>query len=252
MDKSVVSMQIREFAARAGVTVRALRHYERLGLLRPGARTASGYRLYGERELIRLQQIATLKFIGCSLKEIKSVLNEPMPDLGATLQLQREALERKRGTLDRALRAVERAQKLFVQSGRVDWDGLQQIIEVIQMEQDKSWMLQYFTPEQQAALTSRNSKLRSDGEEGWAKLIPAIEAAAGKGIDPAGDEARALMERRQQLINLFTGGDPGIEANLNRLYTDKTNWPKFFKSPFSEAAQAFIAKAKKAQGMSCV
>ncbi len=72
MDKSIASMQIQEFAQRTGVTVRTLHHYDRLGLLRPGARTESGYRLYGERELIRLQQIATLKFIGCSLNEIKA------------------------------------------------------------------------------------------------------------------------------------------------------------------------------------
>lgn len=252
MDQRMASMQIHEFAQRAGVTVRALRHYDRLGLLRPGGRTASGYRLYGERELIRLQQIATLKFIGCSLKEIKAVLSGPSSDLGETLKLQREALERKRRTLDKALRAVDRAQKLFAQSGQADWDALQKIIEVIQMEQDKSWMLQYFTPEQQAALRARKSETRAEGEAGWAKLIPEIEAAAKNGLDPAGEEARLLVERHQQLVSLFTGGDPGIQANLERLYANKANWPKNFKRPFSEAAQNFIEKAKQAHSMSCV
>jgi len=252
MDPSIASMQIQEFAQRTGVTVRALHHYDRLGLLRPGGRTASGYRLYGERELIRLQQIATLKFIGCSLKEIKVILGGPASDLGETLKLQHEALERKRRTLDRALRAVDRAQKLFAQSGRTDWDALKHIIEVIQMEQDKSWMMQYFTPEQQAELIARNTKIRSDGEEGWAKLIPEIEAAAKDGLDPASDEARSLIERHQELVNLFTGGDPGIQANLERLYADKANWPSTFKSPFSDAAQSFIQKAKQAHNLSCV
>jgi DNA-binding transcriptional MerR regulator len=252
MDKSIASMQIQEFAQRTGVTVRTLHHYDRLGLLRPGARTESGYRLYGERELIRLQQIATLKFIGCSLNEIKAILSGPSPDLGETLKLQREALERKRRTLDRALRAVERAQKLFTQSGRADWNALQHIIEVIQMEQDKTWMLQYFTPEQQAVLAARKSELRAQGEEGWAKLIPEIEAAAQNGLDPASEEARFLIERHQELVNLFTGGDPGIQAGLERLYADKANWPKTFKSPFSEEARSFIERAKKAHSMSCV
>ena len=252
MDQNIASMQIQEFAQRTGVTVRTLHHYDRLGLLRPGGRTASGYRLYGERELIRLQQIATLKFIGCSLNEIKAVLSGPSSDLGETLKLQREALERKRRTIDRALRAVDRAQKLFAQSGRTDWDALKHIIEVIQMEQDKSWMLQYFTPEQQAVLSARKSEVRSRGEEGWAKLIPEIEAAAKDGLDPASEEARSLIERYQQLINLFTGGDPGIQANLERLYADKANWPTTFKSPLSEAARSFVEQAKKAHSMSCV
>lgn len=252
MDPSITSMQIQEFAQRTSVTVRTLHHYDRLGLLRPGGRTASGYRLYGERELIRLQQIATLKFIGCSLKEIKAILSSPTSDLGETLQLQREALERKRRTTDRALRAVDRAQKLFAQSGQADWNALQHIIEVIQMEQDKSWMLQYFPPEQQAILKTRKSEMRTKGEEGWAKLIPEIEAAAKNAVDPVSDEARALIERHQHLVNLLTGGDPSMQAALERLYADKANWPKDFKQPFSEAAKSFYEKAKQAHILSCV
>jgi len=49
--------RIREFAAMAGVTVRALHHYDRLGLLKPTGRSASGYRLYGDCDLVRLEQI---------------------------------------------------------------------------------------------------------------------------------------------------------------------------------------------------
>jgi DNA-binding transcriptional MerR regulator len=66
--------QAKEFAALTGVTVRALHHYDRLGLLKPSGRTASGYRLYGAGDVARLQQIVTLKFIGLSLKQIKEVL----------------------------------------------------------------------------------------------------------------------------------------------------------------------------------
>lgn len=251
MDQSIASMQIQEFAQRTGVTVRTLHHYDRLGLLRPGGRTASGYRLYGERELIRLQQIATLKFIGCSLKEIKAILSGPSSDLGETLKLQREALERKRRTLDKALRAVDRAQKRFAQTGRPDWNALQHIIEVIQMEQDKSWMLPYFTPAQQAVLAARKSEIR-EGEEGWAKLIPEIEAATKDGLDPFSEKARSLIERHHELVNLLTGGDPGIEAGFERIYADKANWPANFKSPFSEAARSFIEKTKQAHSMSWV
>ena len=63
--------QAREFAELTGVTVRTLHHYDRLGLLKPSGRTAAGYRLYGERDFARLQQIITLKFIGFPLNQIK-------------------------------------------------------------------------------------------------------------------------------------------------------------------------------------
>jgi DNA-binding transcriptional MerR regulator len=56
--------QANEFAELAGVTVRALHHYDRLGLLKPSGRTNSGYRLYTDRDLVRLEQIVVLKFLG--------------------------------------------------------------------------------------------------------------------------------------------------------------------------------------------
>ena len=246
MDRSIAPMQIKEFAQRTGVTVRTLHHYDRLGLLRPNVRTAAGYRLYGENELIRLQQIATLKFLGCPLNQIKAVLAGPATGLGKTLDLQREALERQRTTLTKALRAIDRAQKLFDETGRADWDALKHVIEVVQMEQDKTWMMSYFSPEQREALASRGPGLRTVGEEGWAKLIPEIEAAAAKGLDPASDDAKALVDRQEELIGLFTGGDAGIRAGLDKMYADKANWPATFKSPFSEKAQEFLKATKQA------
>jgi DNA-binding transcriptional MerR regulator len=252
MGQGTAPMQIKDFARRTGVTVRALHHYDRLGLLRPGVRTASGYRLYGETELVRLQQIATLKFLGCPLKQIKAVLAGPATDLGKTLEMQHEALERQRQKLNRAVRAIDRAQKLFAQTGRADWDALRHVIEVVQMEQDKSWMLSYFTPGQQKVLAARAPGLRAEGEQGWSKLIPEIEAAASRDLDPGGEEARALVARHQELVQLFTGGDPGIRANLERIYADKANWPPNFKNPFSENAQRFLKEAERVHGMSCV
>src|ERR1051325_2126270 len=85
-----------EFAELTGVTVRALHHYDRLGLLKPSGRTVCGYRLYGERDFARLQQIVTLKFIGLSLKQIKNVLDRDSFDLSTALRLQREILGEKR------------------------------------------------------------------------------------------------------------------------------------------------------------
>lgn len=58
--------QAREFAELAGVTVRTLHHYDRLGLLKPKQRTESGYRLYEAQDLERLEQIVALKYPGLS------------------------------------------------------------------------------------------------------------------------------------------------------------------------------------------
>src|SRR6185369_9148438 len=100
--------KIHEFAELAGVTVKALRHYDRLGLLKP-TRTDSGYRMYVERDLERLEQIVALKFIGVPLKQIRAVLCRSAVDLSETLRLQHQVLVEKRCLLDRAIRAMEAA-----------------------------------------------------------------------------------------------------------------------------------------------
>ena len=102
--------KVSEFARKAGTTVRTLHHYDRLGLLRPGGRSGAGYRFYGERELARLQQIATLKFIGLPLKAIKRLLERADLDLAETLRLQRRLLTEKRRQLEAAIQAIAAAE----------------------------------------------------------------------------------------------------------------------------------------------
>jgi len=80
-----------EVARAAGVTVRALHHYEEIGLLVPSARTISGYRLYGQADLERLQQILFYRELGFSLASIAALLDDPkanaMHDAGDGLLL---------------------------------------------------------------------------------------------------------------------------------------------------------------------
>ena len=73
--------QTREFAKQAKVTVRTLHYYDRINLLKPKHYDRNGFRLYGEAEFARLQQITTLKFIGFSLNQIREILGNKEFDL---------------------------------------------------------------------------------------------------------------------------------------------------------------------------
>jgi len=99
-----------EFAELAGVTVRTLHHYDRLGLLKPTGRTESGYRLYGETDLVRLEQITVLKFLGLPLKHIREVLAQKPQALKPALRLQLLALARLSQIcgVSRTVRALDR------------------------------------------------------------------------------------------------------------------------------------------------
>ena len=236
--------QAHEFARRAGVTVRALHHYDTLGLLKPTGRTASGYRLYSDRDLIRLEQIVALKFIGLRLSQITDLLRRKDLDLVATLQQQRQLLAAKRDHLDQAVRAIEQAEKVVASGQQSDWEPFRKIIEVIQMQTRKDWMKKYYTQEQLADLRKRWSpEVQAASERDWSELVRDTEAAISRGDDPGSEPGRQLAARRQRLLQQFTGGDPRMEENLQKLYADKANWPANFKKPFSDAVDEFLCQA---------
>src|SRR3982750_1436808 len=119
----------REFARLTGVTVRALHHYDRLGLLKPSRYSTSGYRLYREGDVARLEQIVALKFIGFSLKQIKDILKNGGGDLWSPLRRQREAIEKKRKRLQQAVKAIQRAEYVIAIKGQPGWELFTKIIE---------------------------------------------------------------------------------------------------------------------------
>lgn len=246
MDMADRTYQPYEFAKRAGVTIRALHHYDRLGLLKPSGRTTAGYRLYTDRDLVRLEQIVALKFIGFPLSQIRELLSRKDLDVVAALRQQRQIIAEKRDHLDRAIRAIERAEQLVSSGEQSDWEPFRKIIEVIQMQTRKDWMKKYYTDEQLYDLRKRYTpEVQAQAERGWADLVRDVEAAIARGESPESETGRRLAERKQKLIDLFTGGDPGIVANLQKLYEDQANWPANFKKPYSDAVDKFLCEAAK-------
>ena len=136
--------KIHEFAELAGVTVKALHHYDRLGLLQPG-RTEAGYSLYRESDLETLEQIVALKFLGIPLKQISMVLKRAaqLPD---ALRLQRKALEERHELLGRAIRAIRGSRRLSrVRRTSAIRPLLKKIIEVIDMQDGIAVMKKYYS-----------------------------------------------------------------------------------------------------------
>ena len=236
--------QVHDFAKRAGVTVRALHHYDRLGLLKPSGRTEAGYRLYTDRDFVRLEQIVALKFIGFPLSKIRELLDRKGLDLAETLGEQRRIIGAKRDHLDRAVQAIERAEQAVATGKPSDWEPFRKIIEVIQMQTRKDWMKKYYTEEQLADLKERWSpEVQAESELGWAALARDTEAAIARGEDPVSEVGRNLAFRRQELQRQFTGGDPEMEKSLQKLYADQNNWPQSFKKPLSDAVDNFLRRA---------
>lgn len=238
-----------EFAALAGVTVRALHHYDRLGLLKPASRTQAGYRLYSERDLARLEQIVLLKFLGFSLKQIGELLDDNS-DLPDTLRRQRGALGAKRGQLERAIQAIQETETALTGCSHPDWRIFIKIIKEIEMRNDTEWMQKYYSDEAQAKVEERKTlwspELQARISQQWSELFADIGASLTE--DPAGPKAQALLTRWRSLVAEFTGGNLAIQQGLNAMYSDQENWPQLQKQSFGirPEIEDFIRRAAEA------
>jgi DNA-binding transcriptional MerR regulator len=109
-----MSWTVGELARLAGVTVRTLHHYDRIGLVRPSERTAAGYRSYDVRDLDRLQQVLLYRELGFPLEEVATLLDDPAADPAAHLRRQhrllRERLERTRAMVAAVEKEMEARQ----------------------------------------------------------------------------------------------------------------------------------------------
>lgn len=245
--------QATEFAELAGVTVRALHHYDRLGLLKPARRSAAGYRLYSEADLPRLEQIVVLKFLGLPLAEIRELLKRDKASVGMALRRQSFVLGEKRRQLDRAIQAIMAAERAVLSGKKSagkesDSSLFTNIIKEIAMQNETDWSRKYYSDEAKAKVDARKTQWSPELQEkvtkDWNDLYRDIEASLQE--DPASAKAQALAARWKKLLEGFTGGDPEVQKGLNKMWADQANWPSNMKQyQVRPEIQDFIMKAMK-------
>lgn len=151
-----LAMKVGDLAKQTGVSVRTLHYYEEIGLLSPSGRTETGYRLYANNEIIRLQQIVSLRQIGFSLEEIRNCLEQRNFSLQQIIQLYVARLKEQIDLSHRLLNPLESISTNLQSAESVYVENLIQTIEAIYMF-DK-----YYTPEQLETIKQRQELL---GEE---------------------------------------------------------------------------------------
>src|SRR5437763_16264543 len=113
--------RVGQFAALTGVSIRTLHHYDRLGLLVPASRSEAGYRFYTAQDVLRLQQIVTLRYLGFSLSAIGEILDRPDFDLGASLRIQEDVIRDRISALERVGEALRALLAHHRTTGAWDW-----------------------------------------------------------------------------------------------------------------------------------
>ncbi len=157
---------IGEFSEKAGVTLRTLRYYDKIGLFTPSHHNELGHRLYSKQDFGRLQKILTLKFIGLSLEDISNIIKYDIndQDLKKSLEIQKEIMEEKIHHMHMVAKAIDEAVHMLDNNNILNWDKFVNIINVINI--DKKWIEQY---ENASNLKARIKihELFSENKQGW-------------------------------------------------------------------------------------
>jgi DNA-binding transcriptional MerR regulator len=213
------ALKVGELAQRTGLTVRALHHYDEIGLLRPSLRSEAGYRLYTASDIARLQQVLSLRQLGFSLEEVRACLDRP--DF-SPLEVIRLHVVRLREQIELQRRLCERLEALAAHlrpAGEVSAEEFLEAIEVMTM------MQKYFTTEQLDAIKSARDQLGDEKlaqkQEEWAELIADIRAEMERGTDPIDAKVQALAKRWMDLVNWTTGGDPAMQQAIKRHWEEQ-------------------------------
>lgn len=210
-------MTIHEVSKLAGVSIRTLQYYDKIGLLHPTGYTDAGYRLYDDTALERLQHILLFRELEFSLKDIRMIINSPDFDRNKALEQQIELLTLKKEHLDNLINFALGIKMLGVR--HMDFKAF-----------DRSKLDEYSrqakelygnTPEYKEM--KEKMKNRTEEEDHIMAdrfMLFFKEAGEIKNTDPASPEAQDLVKRIQDFIteNLYTCTDK-ILSGLGKMYS---------------------------------
>lgn len=234
-------MTVHEVSRFAGVSIRTLQYYDKIGLLHPAGYTDAGYRLYDDTELERLQHILLFRELEFPLKDIRAILDSPDFDRSKALEQQIELLKLKKEHLDNLINFALGIKMLGVKY--MDFTVF-----------DKSRLDEYSkrvkeqwgnTPEYKEF--AERTKNRSDKEDKLLAdrfMLLFKEAGEIRNTDPASSKAQDLVKRIQNFIteNMYTCSDK-ILKGLGKMYSGGGDLTKSIDAYGGEGTGEFVDKA---------
>ena len=202
-------LKIGELAKKAGLSIRALHHYDAIGLLSPSQRTDGGARLYGRDDLIRLHRIEALKRFGYSLPDIKASLDDQPADFPRQLlqsqitALNAQALRAQR--LSRHLQYIVDMVSSGSETATTDWLNALELMNMYQKHLDDDEL---------DALLASGPDTVPPTDPSWTGLIDEVRVAMQEALPTESDSAQALAWRWIRLVIRMTRNDPALATKL--------------------------------------
>ena len=237
-------MTVGEIARKMDVTVRALQHYDREGLLSPSAMSEGGRRLYTDKDIIKLHQILSLKHLGFSLNDIKNRLIplDTPAEIADILMEQAATVKQKIESLSESLRELEVLREEVLQMQTVDFKKYADIIVNLQMKNDFYWLIKHFDDQ-----TLDHIRNHFDKDSGMAFMNTFMQLQdeairlQNAGVPADSDEGQNFAKSYWDMIMDFTGGDTSMLPRLIELGQFQSTNPKW--KEIQDIANGYIEQA---------
>nr|WP_202111749.1 MerR family transcriptional regulator [Saccharibacillus sp. WB 17] len=218
-----IALKVKEVSQLAGISVRALHHYDEIGLLRPERTAEAGYRLYAEQDLERLQQILFFRELGFTLQEIRGILDDPAFDRLEALELQRRLLERKleqtRRMIDNIDRTIRHAKGEIGMTDEQRFEGIEFTNDPYEREARERWGdARIDESKKKLAEAARTPGLSAELQREWEERVQSL--AGIRHEHPASLIAQQEIGRWCDFLHHFGTYSPEALAGLGRLYTE--------------------------------
>ena len=242
-------LTVKEVSRLTGVSVRALHHYDKLGLLKPTALSESGYRLYDEAALVRLQCVMLYRTLEFPLKDIRAILDSPdMRNGGAearnrALDQQIRLLEMKRAHFDNLIALAKGIRRFGLDMDNLKFEAFDTTkIEQYAAEARDSWGATPAWKEYEQKRGRRTPDEERLAGEGMLRLM--VEFGAMRELDPAAPEVRAKVEAlRAYITEQFYDCTPEILRALGTMYAGGGSMTENIDAAGGPGTGAFIARA---------
>lgn len=215
---------VQKLAKLAGISTRTLRYYDEIGILKPARINSSGYRIYGQAEVDKLQQILFYKELGVDLNSIKEIVLDPSFDGAKALREHRQKLLEKRKQLDLLITNVDKT--IAVTEGRIKMSNKEK-----------------FEGFKQNMIDENEKKYGEEIREKYGNDTVDQSNAKLMGMSQADYEKVTNLEQQvhETLAQAFAVGDPASDLAQKAADLHK-QWLCYYWSEYSKEAHAGLAQ----------
>lgn len=234
-------MTVHEVSRLAGVSIRTLQYYDRIGLLHPAGYTDAGYRLYDDTDLERLQHILLFRELEFPLKDIKAIINSPDFDRSKALEQQIELLKLKKEHIENLMNFALGIKMLGVK--QMDFKAFDRS-KLDEYSRRAKELYGNTTEYKEMQEKTKNRTQEDDRLLADRFMLFFKEAGEIKDIDPASPEAQDIVKRIQEYIteNLYTCSNK-ILSGLGKMYSGEGEFTKNIDEYGGEGTAEFVDKA---------